>query len=336
MKILLSGYHNPHFWTITEYMEKAVRSLGHDLLVFDDRNHIIPGRVRVHIPWLHRVDLGMLNKNLLAQVERFHPELAIITGGHRILPDTVKSLNKKGVQTVLWTIDPPIDFQPIIKAAPYYDHIFCQGTEAIELLGRVGITIARWLPMACDPDLHHPIKLSSEDQKKYTHDIVFVGSYYPCRAELFSGLTGFNLAIWGPGWDKLEATSPLRKYVKGAHTTPDQWLKIYNAAKVVLATHYQDPEARFPVYQASPRIFEVLACGAFLISDKQRDVLTLFNEGQHLVTFENSNDLVNKVKYFLNHPDERKLIAKQGYKEALRNHTYVHRVETLLSCLQND
>ncbi len=333
MRILLSGYHNPHFWTITEYIEKAIRSFGHDLLVFDDRKHIIPGRIRVRVPWLHRIDLGMLNKNLLAQVERFHPELAIITGGHRILPDTVKSLKQRGIQTVLWTIDAPIDFQPIIHVAPYYDLIFCQGTEAIELLGKAGIRGARWIPMACDPDLHYPVTLTDEERKTLSHDVVFIGSYYPCRAELFSKLTSFDLAIWGPGWDRLESTSPLLKHIMGAHTKPDQWLKIYSAAKIVLATHYQDPEGRFPVYQASPRIFEVLACGAFLICDRQRDVLALFNDGKHLVTFENSSDLVNKVKYFLNHPGERNLIAKQGHEEVLRNHTYVHRVETLLSCL---
>ncbi len=335
MKILLSGYHNPHFWTITEYMENAIRSLGHDLSIFDDRNHIIPGQIRRHVPWLHRLDLDILNRKFNTLASRFAPEIAFITGGYRTLPDTVNSLKKNRIRTILWTTDAPINFQPILHAAPHYDHIFCAGTEAIELLDQVGIAGARWLPFGCDPDLHHPLELSSEDQKQYAHDIVFMGSYYPGRAELFSRLTEFDLAIWGPGWDRLESSSPLLKHIMGSHTTPDQWLKIYSAAKIVLAAHYQDPEGRFPVYQASPRIFEALACGSFVISDRQRDVLALFKDGTHLVTFKSPDDLFDKMKYYLNNPSERKQISRLGREAVLRHHTYLMRIVAMLSSIND-
>lgn len=336
MRILLSGYHNPHFITITEYIERAIRTLGHELYVFDDRQHMLPGRVRKRIPWMYELDLHCINRQFKSLALDKKPDIVIVTGGHRIMPKTIKVLKENNIETILWTIDAPLDFQPIICAAPHYDYIFCQGTEAIKLFRNAGIKNAHWLPMACDPDLHHPLELSSDDQKQYAHDIVFVGSYYPGRAELFSRLTEFDLAIWGPGWDRLDSGSLLRKHIKGAHTTPDQWLKVYSAAKIVLATHYQDPEGRFPVYQASPRIFEVLACGAFLISDRQKDVIAIFEDGKHFATFESPHDLYRNVRYFLDHPSERHLIAKQGQGEVLKNHTYVHRVKTLLSCLQND
>jgi len=333
MKILISGYHNPHFITITEYIERAIRTLGHELCVFDDRQHIIPGRLRKQIQWLSVLDLHCINQQFKSIALHKKPDIIIVTGGHRIMPETIKTLKGKNIEIILWTIDAPIDFQPIIDVARHYDHVFCQGTEAIELLEKTGIKGARWIPMACDPDLHHPVALTDKDFSELSHDVVFVGSYYPNRAELFSRLTSFDLAIWGPGWDQLESTSSLRKHIMGAHTTPSQWLKIYSAAKIVLATHYQNPEGRFPVYQASPRIFEVLACGAFLLSDRQKDVLDLFEDGKHLVCFESPDDLVSKVRYFLNHPSERHLIAKQGQEEVLKNHTYIHRIKTLFSYL---
>jgi hypothetical protein len=62
MKILFSGYHNPNFLTITEYMERAVKALGHDLMFFDDRQHVIPGRMRQRVKWLDRFDLQHINK----------------------------------------------------------------------------------------------------------------------------------------------------------------------------------------------------------------------------------------------------------------------------------
>ena len=331
MKILFSGYHNPHFLTITEYMERAIKALGHNLTSFDDRQHIIPGRVRQRIQWFHQFDLRHINKKIISLALETKPDIAIITGGHRITSRTVTTLKDRGVCTVLWTIDPPIDFQPIIDVAPLYDYIFCQGTEAIELLSREGIQGAKWLPMACDPSEHRPVELSAEEKEHYGNDIVFVGSYYPNRAELFENISDFDLGIWGPGWEKLEAKSKLRRCIKGSHTPPSEWLKIYSASKIVLVTHYQDPEERFPVYQASPRIFEAMACGAFVVSDNQRDVFSLFKDGEHLVRFDNPVELIEKIKYYLDQSEERERTATQGREEVLKNHTYEHRIKKLFS-----
>ena len=114
---------------------------------------------------------------------------------------------------------------------------------------------------------------------------------------------------------------------------PSEWLKIYSASKIVLATHYQDPQKRFPVYQASPRIFEALACGAFVICDNQRDVFSLFEDRKHLVCFYDEADLIEKIKYYLDHSEERNVISAQGRQEAIAKHTYVHRIRKLLSII---
>jgi len=331
MRILLSSYHNPHFQTITEYIESAIKTLGHDLVAFDDRQHIIPGRLRRRTKWLQQLDLQHINRKLVGLVKEKEPDVVIVTGGHRITDRTIRTLTDNGIYTVLWTIDAPLDFQPIIDAAPCYNHIFCQGTEAIKLLDTAGIKGAHWLPMACDPDLHRSVELSTETKKQYGNDLVFVGSYYPNRAELFQKLADLDLGIWGPGWEKLKSDSPLRRFLKGGQVKPEMWLKIYSAGKIVLATHYQVPENRFPVYQASPRIFEALACGAFVMTDKQKDVVLLFKGDEHLVYYDHPDDLIEKIEYYLKHTSERERIAKKGRSEVLSQHTYVHRIRRLLS-----
>jgi len=331
MKILCSGYHNPHFITITEYIERAIEDLGHELFVFDDRQHIIPGRLRRRIKFLNEFDLQLLNRLFISFALKVKPDIVLVTGGHRISAKAVRILKAYHICTVLWTIDAPINFQSIINSAPFYHYIFCQGTEAIELLRNANILGADWLPMGCDPKYHRPVELSSKEQAEYGHDIVFVGSYYPNRAELFKTLADFDFGIWGPGWDKLEKGSRLQSHIRAAHTSPAQWAKIYSAGKIILATHYQDPKNLIPVYQASPRIFEAMACGAFVISDSQPDVLSLFNNGEHLVRSCSTEDLIKNIKYYLEDPFEREKIAERGRQEALGKHTYVHRIKKLLS-----
>jgi spore maturation protein CgeB len=333
MKILFSSHHNPHFFTITEYLERAIRALGHELLAFEDRQHIIPGRIRNLFPFLNRLDLRIINHRMLSMAEEAKPDIAIITGGHRISAETIHRLKARGVLCVLWTIDPPLYFRPILDVAPFYNHVFCQGTEAVELFNKAGIKGAQWLPMACDPDYHYPVECTSEEKKKYGSDIVFVGSYYPERAALFEGMVDLDITIWGPGWESVPQSSPLKGKIRGKHTTPDEWLKIYNASKIVLATHYQDPLNRFPVYQASPRIFEALGCGAFVICDRQRDVFSLFKDKEHVIGFDDTSDLIDKIKYYLDHPAERVVIAKKGREEVLVKHTYFHRIKALLSVI---
>lgn len=329
MKILFSGYHNPHYITITEYFEKAIKTLGHELFIFNDRQHIIPGRIRKHIQWLNKIDLLNINKNIISLALRKRPDIIIVTGGHRITGSIVKKLKENGIITVLWTIDPPRNFQPLIDVAPLYDHIFCQGNEAVELLDKAGISGAQLLPVGCDPDHHYPVESTPEEKKQYQTDIAFVGSWYPNRMEILESISDYDLGVWGPGWQKTPESSPLKKRVKRAgDVLPEEWRKIYSLCKINIVIHYQDD--KITCYQASPKVFEVLACRGFLLGDDQKDVTVLFERGKHLETFKTIQELKEKIQYYLSHPEERKIIAEAGYKEVLKNHTYVHRIEELI------
>lgn len=331
--ILFAGHHNPRYRTVTEYIEEAISSLGHDLIVLDEGRHVIPGRIRRRVRALEDLDLEWFNALVVSRARDVRPDIAILAGGERILPKIVRRLKGMGIVTVLWTIDAPGNFQPILRSAPFFDHTFCQGTEAIEILESAGIRGAVWLPMGCDPRHHYRETLTDEEEGSYRHDVVFVGSHYPVRERLLEGLVGFDLAIWGSGWDRLPAGSALKSRVRGIHTPPEVWRKIYSVSKIVLAPHFRAPGDRYPVYQASPRIFEALACGAFVICDAQKDVLSLFQDGRHLVVARDAGELRDKVRHYLDHPAERDRIAAQGRDVVLSRHTYGERLRELFSCL---
>lgn len=333
MRILISGYHNPHYLTVTEYIERAVAALGHELVVFDDRLILFPGVLEDRLPPLRSISRAVLNRRLVALVRRTAPDVVVVTGGHEITRRCVRRMAGLGARVVLWTTDPPRAEDRMLTTAADYDRVYCQGTEYIEILAARGVGGARWLPMACDPQIHRRPHLSEEERRRYAVDIAHVGSHYPCRAAMLSALNGFDLGIWGPGWERLPPGSPLRARLRGAHTAPETWLKIYRASRMVIAVHYRDPEGGFPVHQASPRVFEALACGAFLLTDRQRDVLALFRDGEHLVSFSDAEDLRRKAAFFLAHPEERRRIAAAGRREALRRHTYAHRIRSLLQTL---
>ncbi len=336
MKVILSSNKNPYIETFTEYIHKAFKENSCETLFFENRNFLIPGRIRDRIPILHRVDLKRMNNHLIKLCQSFKPDIFLEAGGWNILPETISTLKKMGIKTALWTIDPPRIFQEIIEAAPYYDFVFCQGTEAVEILSKYRHNKLFWLPFACDPDFHKPISLSSEELEKYKSDICFVGSgwttLYMQRQKYLENLIDYNLSIWGPGWNTLK-NSNLAPFIKGGFTQPEEWIKIFSASKIVFHSHYDDPENKIPCYQASPRVFEVLACGAFLLVDNQPDVRKLFKDKYHLAIFRSLEELKELVKYYLENDIERNKISQQGRKFVLSNHTFKHRVQDILKII---
>jgi len=332
MRILFVSHHNPHFVNTAVYREKALEEMGHELISFEDRDYIIPGRIRKRIPFFQEWDIGRINKGLMNLARKRKPDLCMIVGGQTVLPDTLSEIKRMGIPLVLWTSDVPRRFDNIIKGAPFYDYIFCAGTEAIEILKDKGLEKVFWLPFACDPDHHHPVKLTDSERQEYAKDIVFVGSFYPNRARVLESVSDLHIAVRGPYWRRLDRDSSLKGKAVDAWVNYKEWVKIYSASRIVLVLHYND--GKTPSYQACPKLYEALACKSFVLVDNQRDARTLFEDGKHVVFFDDEKDLREKITYYLKHPEERESIASGGYNEVLKKHTYKHRMEEMFSIIK--
>lgn len=81
---------------------------------------------------------------------------------------------------------------------------------------------------------------------------------------------------------------------------------------------------------ASLRIFDVLGCGGFLLSNYQSELPELFEPGKELVLFESQADLLEKIAYYLKHEEERQEIARNGYEKVKRSFTYTTQISTML------
>ena len=65
----------------------------------------------------------------------------------------------------------------------------------------------------------------------------------------------------------------------------------------------------------------------------QAELPLYFTEGEDLVCFDGIDDLCEKTNYYLTHEDERLQIAKNGYEKAKKHHSYVDRIQTILSVI---
>jgi len=78
------------------------------------------------------------------------------------------------------------------------------------------------------------------------------------------------------------------------------------------------------------REFEIPLAGGFYLTQDCAQLRELFAVGQHLEAWNSTDDLKEKVLYYLDHPDDRRKIAQAGLAHCLQNHTWENRFRELL------
>jgi spore maturation protein CgeB len=332
MRVLLSGAFNPDFEALPDYLAAALRALGHEVSTFDHRAFLLPGRLRARVAFLHRLDRRRLNAALLARARTLRPRLLLVNQGMTIEPATVQAIRDLGVRAVNWFSDYPAEFDLGVAAAPAYDAFHLGSSWAAARHRERGHRHAAWLPFACDPAAHRP-PLPGETPAPFAPPgrVVLVGSHYPERQILLRHLDGLPVDVWGPGWERAKGDPHVAPMIRGGALRPAAWRAIYGRAAAVLNIHYGafGPRAASGD-MANTRVFEIPACGALQIVDRQRDVLALFREGTELLAFSDGDELRARVGEALSDPERARAIAAAGRRAVLAHHTYAHRARVLL------
>lgn len=103
--------------------------------------------------------------------------------------------------------------------------------------------------------------------------------------------------------------------------------KIYNSSKINLNITLQGKSS------LNYRVFEVLAAGGFLLTDEREDLKTLFQQSKHLETYKGTDDLIDKINFYLKNLNIAQRIAQLGKLEVIENHTFGARASSLLKKL---
>ena len=204
-------------------------------------------------------------------------------------------------------LDPVYDrTQYRLLRSGWFDHIFVRTQHCLETVLAnewIGPEHCSILSSACEPSFHRPLAGTQKDI-----DILFIGTLTPRRERVVS---------------ELSAAYP----VTSVSAFGEQMVQYVNRAKIVLNIH----QGHLP--DMENRVHEALGCGSFLMTERLTPE-NPFSESE-LVEFDTTKDLVEKVGYYLAHPDEREAIAEQGRLAVLAGHTFVDRAEQIISTLSD-
>ena len=207
----------------------------------------------------------------------------------------------------------------------YHGPAYSRDLDMPEKLRYVGAKRAEFWPLgvfdaAFDPALTERELLSTERDI----DVVFVGALHrgkmPFLAQIkrafgsrchMHGLAStkqnlyFNVRHGFPGWVRPIAQA--------------DYAPLYRRAKLGFNVHNR---GKYTV--GSYRLFELPANGVMQLSDGDEYLGSFFAEGEEVVGYSSADDLIDKIRYYLDHDEERRRIAINAHRRVMRDYRIEH------------
>lgn len=116
--------------------------------------------------------------------------------------------------------------------------------------------------------------------------------------------------------------------------TVDYWTqmpKVFYNSRINLNVTMRNIRTGLPL-----RMFDIMGCEGFLLTNYQAEIASLFEPGRDLTVYESFGDCLKKAGYYLEHEDERRTIAENGYRKICAHHTYDHRIAEMFEILKRE
>jgi spore maturation protein CgeB len=326
---------------IARYAMAALESLGHQVMWVDHSAHYGAYRVmdglkearhRALVQGKFVESLGLYTVSRLAEDP---PDLVLALAQAPLELPILEHLNRKRFVTAMWFVENYRHLTYWRHLARGYQHWFViQNGACREAFRQAGAQHVAYLPLAADPSVHRPLALTPEEKTEFGADVSFVGAGYVNRRRILPLLTkqSWTFKLWGNEWEGAEDLKPVLQR-GGQRIETETCVKVFNGTHINLNLHSYtgeglDPQADF----VNPRTFELAACGTFQLTDHRALLPALFSENE-IATFRNTEELLSQISTWLHEPEARAAMAQAARRRVLVEHTYRHRMETLLAAI---
>lgn len=189
-----------------------------------------------------------------------------------------------------------------------------KGHEKRKKEGFNNVFLSNW---ACNHFLYKNLNLPR------IYDVSFVGRCYGERQSFIDTLRnkGINITTFGQGWKN------------GGRVSQADLIKIYNQSKISLNISFASRDSK--IFSTKGRDFEAPGCGSLLLTKDTKEIAKYFIPDKEIITYQETNDAAEKIKYYLKNEGERKKIARMGYERVMKEHTYEKRFLEIFEFAQN-
>lgn len=328
-----------HYSDLGESYNRAFKQLNYNVIKYNlaGSNNRVLNFIANNIT--SKLVLKNTNNKLIQFVKQYKPDLIFVGKGSYLLPETI--LKIKGffpdVLIICFNPDDPYNQEAsnnlIRDSIKYFDAYFSYSKKlALTIKIRENKSNVFYLPCAADTDIIYPAIITDYDKKVFDCDVSFIGNgdserhnFISILDTLYSNeLNKLNyFKIYGSNWKKLKNIK-LNKYMEGL-----SMLKVFSGSKIninILRTQNKNSH--------NMRTFEIPAAKGFMLHERSEEALEFFEEGKEADYFSNQEELMEKIKFYLNHETLRIKIAEAAYSKIFKaNYTYIERVRQLMNCI---
>lgn len=294
-----------------------------------------------------------MNKSLIKSIEEFQPHLCFfVLFTDEIDKRTIRWITEKsGTVTFNWFCDDHWRFHSFSRHwAPLFHWIATTDADSIPGYQQIGMTNAirsQW-------GFNHYLTVPFECRNGL--DVTFIGQVHSSRQEMIGRIqqAGIDVQCWGKGWTngRVSFDSMVQIFQSSRinlnfsessnaynfrsvakvflNRRADNTYRI-NSARQMMRNTYTLFHERRP--QIKARNFEIPGYGGFLMTSDVSHLGEYFEVGKEIVCFTKINDLVEKIRYYLTHENERETIRLAGQKRTLRDHAYEMRFNTIFKMI---
>ncbi len=267
------------------------------------------------------VDLTAVNGKIRQAVNKEKFNVIWIEKGNTIKPKTLRFIKKIQPQAKLISLSED-DMYALHNRSlyytyglKYYDIVFTTKIYNLDELKLLGAKRAELFLDSYNENLHKPISIIEEEKNKFACDVGFIGTFENDRAGkmLYLAEKGIKVVVWGNGWSQWENRHP-NLIIKDKPVYGDDYVKAIIAAKINLCFL-----RKINRDEITSRSVEIPACGGFMLAERTKRHLEFFEEDKEAVFFDSNEELLEKIRKYLNDEAARKQIAETGRQRCLKS-----------------
>lgn len=261
------------------------------------------------------LDKSGINKRILNKLEEKKYDFMIILKGNRIYPWTLKKIKRlySNMKIASWSGDNMTKWHN--KSFFYhfginhYDTIFSVNIPDYKNIEKFCNKPVYYFNKRADKFTHTSVNL---DRNTFRNDVLFIGSYEKERFTTlkFLAQNGIKIDIYGAMWSKCKEEIHPNLKVHFKELVGQDYVEAISNSKITLGFL-----RKINKDTQTSRTFEIPACGSFMLMERTKEHLILFEEGKEAEFFNTENELLEKIKYYLKHDEEREIIVSNGRKK---------------------
>ena len=297
--------------------------------IYDER--LTPGRYRSKWRMIYRQFLQKTGCTYLSSEERWLIKAAKIWKPSVFLAPTqiiqeeaLLELKKAGVKAcIAWLGDSPGYLTQMGLLSNLWDIIFFKDPDAVCKFRRVGLN-AHLLHEAMNPAWHKPLATQTNE------GIVVAGNFYGYRQYLVRELLrhGGKLELYGGGLPRW-VYPEIRRIYTGRYIVREEKSRIFGEAMACLnSTQIIEGNS------LNCRAFEIAGAGGLQLMEYKPIIPECFEPEKEILVFNNMEELLDHIDRAKRNPNEMKKIREAAASRAHSEHTYMRRIEGILSLVK--